>query len=171
MGNKPINIEGQLTYEEFKQYSRHHSRKVLTRYFLIVFLISIMGVYFMAFDDLGWFLTISLPLSITYMGYITLKVVLKFFNKQHYDRNPMLKQKMKYMINAKSIRLTSDRLQSRYVWDEILSTTEYKDMFLLYVTKTSALILPKRYFKSKEEIGQFKGLLKEKIDPKKLKLR
>ncbi|RXJ02453.1 YcxB family protein [Anaerobacillus alkaliphilus] len=170
MVNKSITLEGQLTYEEFKQYSRYHSRKVLTRYFIIVFLVSIIGVYIMAYDELGWFLTISLPLSITYMGFITLKIVLNFFNKMHYDRNPTLKQRMKYMINAKSIRLTGNSLQSKYVWEDILSTTEYKDMFLLYVTKTSALILPKRYFKNKEDIVRFKGLLEEKINPKKLKL-
>ena len=137
---------------------------------MIVFLISFIGIYIMAFDELGWFLTISVPLSVTYLGFITLKVILKFFNKHHYDRNPLLKQKMKYMINAKSIRLTSDRLQSKYVWEDIISTKEYKDMFLLYVTKTSALILPKRHFQNKEDIIRFKELLEEKINPKKLKL-
>lgn len=170
MVKKSITLEGQLTYEEFKQYSRYHSRKVLTRYFMIVFLISFIGIYIMAFDELGWFLTISVPLSVTYLGFITLKVILKFFNKQHYDRNPLLKQKMKYMINAKSIRLTSDLLQSKYDWEEVISTIEFKDLFLLYVTKTSALILHKRHFQNKEDIDRFKELLEEKITPKKLKL-
>ena len=91
-------------------------------------------------------------------------------NKRHYDQNPMLKQKMKYVISTNTIRLTSEQLQSKYSWEEIRSTVEYKDMFLLYVTKTSALILPKRYFQTKEDISQFKALLQEKLEAKKLKL-
>ncbi|OIJ14539.1 hypothetical protein BKP35_06590 [Anaerobacillus arseniciselenatis] len=164
-----IIIEGQLTYEEFKQYSEYHTKKILMRYFISVFLIMFIAIYITMFEEFGWFLTVALPLSITYIGFVFLKFILKMINKRHYDQNPMLKQKMKYVISTKTIRLNSEQLQSKYSWEEIRSTIEYRDMFLLYVTKTSALILPKRYFQTKEDISQFKALLQDRLEAKKLK--
>ncbi|WP_216828089.1 YcxB family protein [Alkalihalobacterium elongatum] len=54
-------------------------------------------------------------------------------------------------------------------WRDIHLAREYEKMFLLYISKHKAIILPTRFFESKDNLDLFKIIVSNNIEPNKIK--
>ncbi|WP_066190363.1 YcxB family protein [Gracilibacillus timonensis] len=82
----------------------------------------------------------------------------------------MIHNKINYKINGSGItQIISPYTNTYFDWNNIIKGYENEDMFRLYISNNKAIILPKRFFKSKEDIMAFKQLISANTD--KVKLR
>jgi len=96
-------------------------------------------------------------------------VLAKYSPKRTYKTNKVFQNEIIYNINAEQFCITTMKGSAGCSWDDFSGIREYEDMFLLFYSFSGAYILPKRFFKTKNDIKILKKiLLSRKI--KKLKL-
>lgn len=83
--------------------------------------------------------------------------------KKHYKQQKLLKEPFEFTFLEDGIKAKSKTGEGYLEWDTFLKWKEGKHLILLYQSDILMNILPKRDFKSKEEIDQFRSLLIKKI--------
>lgn len=166
--NKGISISGTLTYAEYKKSNWYHIRKIVFGGFVIVFLCLIMTFFDLISDSLI-FVTI---LSFITSGMISLLLVLFLFIRvrNEFKSDNINNSKVSYEMDNKGINKKVRRSNSYIDWSDIFVAKEDKDMFRLYISKNKAIVLPKRFFNSKEEINFFKTLIERNLNTNKIKM-
>lgn len=81
------------------------------------------------------------------------------------DDSPILGRK-EMEFNDDSILCESPAVSSIVNWSAIKSLDEGRTAFYLFMDSNSAYIIPKRYFKSEEQLNEFKNLIQSKITVK-----
>ncbi|WP_066190361.1 YcxB family protein [Gracilibacillus timonensis] len=161
---------GKITYDEFKQHHMYHVRKLLIGFFFISLFLEMclcLVVNQMQISLLPVYLGISLLASglLTYLLFIAHQ---KRINKEF--RSDLLATKeITYTMNQEGIDYQAERTHIYVEWENIVKGKEYKDMFGLYTSTIKTIVLPKRYFKSDEDIMAFKQLISANTDKVKLK--
>jgi hypothetical protein len=79
-----------------------------------------------------------------------------------------LREPVIYIFSPQSIHYTSAFSSGEISWKVFWNICETKTLFCLYFTATSALILPKRFFKDEAEECGWRRLVEEQIAPKKI---
>lgn len=69
-------------------------------------------------------------------------------------------------FNEDAILCESSAASSIVNWSIIKSLEEGRTAFYLFIESNSAFIIPKRYFKSEEQLNEFKNLIQSKIKVK-----
>lgn len=167
--NEEISISGTLTYAVFKKYNWYHKRKIVIGYFVFAFLCFIY--VFSNFVSGVWFLVypIVIFLSLITSGIISLILLFLVFWKarQEYKSDKIIKNEVSFVIDNKGINQKVRSSNANIEWSDILVAKENKDMFRLYISKNKAIVLPKRFFISKEDIHTVKTLIERNLNSKK----
>ncbi|WP_066190356.1 YcxB family protein [Gracilibacillus timonensis] len=157
-----VTAEGALTYDEFKKYNMYHQRKLLIGFFIFA---SIIGIYpFTATDHLPLiiFIIFSLLLAV-----LATKILSRIFKKGAYKEfhsDRLASKEMTYTMKQEGINYQVGRSHVFVEWGNIVKGAEHKEMFCLYISSIKALVLPKRYFASDEDIMVFKQLISSNTD-------
>lgn len=171
---KEVIAEGKLKYTEFKKYTKIHQKRSLLFYFIFLFLAATSILFYVLYDteDFTYVLLFSSVLALTITIIMTgmLFVVLRVKSSREYKSDWILKKEVFYTISKTGIYQKIGKSHSLIEWKSILYVREHKDLFLIYLTKRAALILPKRYFESNEDVGCFKNMINKNLDTKKNKL-
>ncbi|WP_420796986.1 YcxB family protein [Alkalihalobacterium alkalinitrilicum] len=61
------------------------------------------------------------------------------------------------------------RSNNFFDWSDIHFEREYEMMFLLYISKHKAIILPKRFFELNDDIDLFKIIVSKHVETNKIK--
>ena len=91
--------------------------------------------------------------------------------RKEYNSDRMIKSELSYTINKEGIKQKIRRSTTYYEWEDIFKVCEKKDMFLVYVSRNKAILLPKRYFNLDDEIVTFKNLVRDRLTEKKIKIK
>ncbi len=97
-------------------------------------------------------------------------VLIKRNLKKQFRTNKLLQQETEYTISENGIHRKSESFDSTYKWYDIYKIIEKENMFIIYESSNSVLILPKRFFYSDNELARLKELIKEKMDADKYKM-
>ena len=73
-------------------------------------------------------------------------------------------RKLKVCIDENSVDISSSLFRSSSTWGRIMNVTVTKHLILLYPTKNTAYIFPKRIFSSLEEMNSFIEFVKSKVN-------
>ncbi|WP_407371398.1 YcxB family protein [Carnobacterium sp.] len=93
---------------------------------------------------------------VTTLLYIILVVAIIFFRvSREFKSDQLIKSEIAYNISSNEINQVSKRFNSQYKWDDFIKMKVYKDMFLMYLSRNKAIILPKSFFKSDKDIQLF----------------
>lgn len=68
-----------------------------------------------------------------------------------------LSDEKEYIFNTEEIIITSMRNKSSYSWDSIIRIRDRNDSYYLYLNRSEAIIVPKRYFND-DDLKQFKNM-------------
>ncbi|MBM7587638.1 hypothetical protein JOC86_004212 [Bacillus pakistanensis] len=169
--NKEILISGTLNYKEFKKYFRYHTRKLVWGYFLFVVVLFLFLFRDSMFED--WFSVVfTLVLSFILSGVFTLILMflMQMRVRKEYKSDQLIKNQITYRISDEGIHQKNGRSNAYFEWGNIISAHEHKELFLLYISKNKAVVLPKRYFNSSEEISSFKKVVGKNVLTKKVKM-
>ncbi|SDB89752.1 YcxB-like protein [Pelagirhabdus alkalitolerans] len=169
--NQELSIKGKLTLEDFKMYNTHHLKKTVRMYFIICFVAMFAIIHIPMSGDLFLiFIFAGIPsLIISSLLALFAKTVNKRRAIKEYKSDQLIKHEINYIFSHDGIHQKIRRSNNYYEWNDIQVAIEQKDMFLLYVSKNKAIVLPKSFFESSEKIDLFKKIISEYIETAKIK--
>lgn len=168
LDNKII-LEFTGTFSELKKYSFYVLRKKILYGFIGMFI-------FYTLLDMGLSqrmctskdLLRSLIVSIFLVSVFCISMYIRIWKA--YFKDPLLKLKKTYTLSNHGINITTSQSEMAVSWEEIIKIKELNDMFIFYVTSCIGIMLPKKYFKSQDEINLFKALIQKEAKTKNIKL-
>lgn len=107
------------------------------------------------------------PIALIVTGLIIplrLKAIMFAQNEERWTRSQRLLQPTAWEF-ANEIRVTSPLCDITYRWGMFTRWLEGPRVFLLYQTENQYRVVPKRAFKSEDEIQEFRQMLIEKVIP------
>jgi hypothetical protein len=168
-------LRGTLTKKEYKKHGDYHFKKILHTIFLsfmiFSFLTFVIGTW--NAEDLDnvfsyiFFALFSLVLSSVLL--IGLKIITKLKASREYKSDPLVKKEITYIISSQEIHQKIGKSNNYLEWEQIRTAYENTEMFRLYVSRAKAIVLPKRYFASEEEIKLLKRLITKNLSKDKVK--
>ncbi|WP_313134368.1 YcxB family protein [Anaerocolumna sp.] len=115
-------------------------------------------------------ITVGVLFVFVIISSILYPVLIKRNLKKQFRTNKLLQQETEYTISENGIHRKSESFDSTYKWYDIYKIIEKENMFIIYESSNSVLILPKRFFNSDKELAKVKELIKEKMDADKYKM-
>lgn len=95
-------------------------------------------------------------------------VILYFKTQSGFEKDASLKKFLTYKIYNNFFTVTSEGIEHKILWSDVVKVTELKSAFLIFVTKYIAQVIPKRVFDEDEEkIRTFKSLISQQHISKK----
>lgn len=82
-----------------------------------------------------------------------------------YKSTKALHESVTYEITSSFISMNGESFNSTLHWKTLYRVREIKGWFLLYTTRSTALIIPKKVFNSNEEINTFRNLAFSSVQP------
>lgn len=166
---------GMLTFKEFRKYNEIHSENYMKWASLIAFLAFSLIIGIPADNEEGLFMALLVVVIVALPGtlliYFILRLAIYIRAKQEFKSNPGLYKDLTYHFSPEGIRLEQGRSVVYHEWSQILSVRETPAMFILFISKNRAIVAPKRFFSSEEDIRQFQKLLGRYIDRWKIKIK
>jgi hypothetical protein len=90
----------------------------------------------------------------------------RFAVDRAYRSDPFLKYQQTYIINEKGIEIKSERGNKIVKWDDFTDMNEYNDMFIFTVSKSNAVVIPRRFFEDENDIIVFKEIVENNVGSK-----
>lgn len=170
-----ITLTGTLTKKEFTKHGDYHFNKIFYTICLLFFIFSCL--YFLIViwnsEDLHkvfyYVIFASISLLFSSILLIALKINTKLKAGREFKSDPLIKSEITYIISAQEIHQKIGKSNHYLEWKKIRKAYENNDMFRLYVSRAKAIVLPKRYFASEEDIQQLKMLITENLNKDKVK--
>lgn len=143
---KPIIISVSLKASDLEDFYTHNSRRSLVMKMLIACAILIFASQLIhivmvpeALEQGGWKWILAV---------IGLFFLLYYINKSNaqkeFKRNKKLQESHIYEISEESIHIKGGPFNTIFQWDKLYNMTESKNSFFIWLSKTSAQIIPKR---------------------------
>ena len=162
----------QLTPRDLYNASRAITRNQLGKSWFVLSFISILfgvgALFFLVAKELGMKLlapvstfwsVLILPAFMLYLYYVAPYITARSMLKQSAN----LRNAIHYVISDGGITLEAATARSDLQWATFTKAQETRDFFLLYIRKSAATILLKSAFASKDEISQFRELLRRHV--------
>jgi YcxB-like protein len=119
------------------------------------------GVYCLVFVGLYWWTIIWFPLAVA--EWFDLLSLNQWRTKIEFRRNPKFREEYHLTFSRENIHFTTASLDSTLQWTHYERVIESPDLFLLMYGKGLYTLIPKRCFKSNEEISSFRDLVSQTI--------
>jgi YcxB-like protein len=168
-------LRGTLTKKEFTKHGDYHFKKILHTIFLSFMIFSFL-TYVIAtwnaedLDDVFSYIFFALfSLILSSVLLIGLKIITKLKAYREYKSDPLVKREITYIISSQEIHQKIGKSNNYLEWEQIRTAYENTEMFRLYVSRAKAIVLPKRYFASEEEIQLLKRLITKNLSKDKVK--
>jgi len=169
-----ITFGGKLTFEDYKTFNMYHLTKRYMKKLLILFCAYTMILYGTFKDELyevgGLPLIILISVVISILTVVVLVLISLKRTKTIYNSSSRMKLEHRFLVRDEGVLCKNENGESIVKWDEIIAVIEKKYMILLYTSTIQAVIIPKRFFVSECDKIEFKKIVLEKVDNKKLKL-
>lgn len=167
MENEEVQFGGTLTKKEFYKLNSYVNRKrffiAIAVYFTLLFLL-----YLLLFRHL--FISIVRAVVFTLVLWLVLMIIVPLRVRKEYSSNQLIKQEVHYDVNRNEIIQMRGKSKVYYKWEDLNSAYEYKDMFRIHISKHQALVIPKRFFESDEDILKFQSLIRISMPEQKVHL-
>ncbi|SFG85629.1 YcxB family protein [Sporolactobacillus nakayamae] len=162
MEKEIIKFGGRLTYKEFKTFNRYHSKRIVQIGFLTLWII----VFLINLTSMSWILSLTISLIIAILTVALIKILLNFHFRKEFRSDQILKKGAQFVVNDSGVTILRENSKTQYEWNDIFSFQQYKELFLLYVSKNKAIVIPRRYFNSVQESQLFKQLIAKNLTQK-----
>ncbi|MYL22049.1 hypothetical protein GLW04_19425 [Halobacillus litoralis] len=169
---KEVLAKGNLTFEDYKKHNLHHHKKMMIGYFIFVFLVGLWLSSLFITGGLVAVIPLYLFFSTLIACFFTLVLagLLHLRVRKEYSSDQLLQNELRYIINEDGINSKVRKSNTYFEWNDFIAVLEHEDMFRLYTSKNKGLVIPKRYFSTKEDIIFFKKLVTRNMDSKKVKI-
>lgn len=164
MENNEIKVSGLISEEAMKEYIVFHSNKTRIWY-VISFALLYSVLIRILLPDIS---IIFMLVASLFMGTIVWFLLPKMASKKgikEYRSDQLMQQEVFYTINAEGIYKKVGRSEMLTRWEGILSIHETKNLFLFYISKNKAILIPQKFL-LKSEMQRLRQLIKENENSK-----
>jgi hypothetical protein len=174
---KDLTVRGTLTFNEYKKFASFHSRRWIIWLTLSTFILFFpLSIYFLynpgdifSFEGMAAIFLLSSIFSVIISGifFLYAKAVIRIKATREYKSDQLIKNEFIYTFSEDGINQKRGRSINYIEWNEIVFVREYPPLFLLYISKNKAIVMPRRFFESNEEIKLFKQIIKGNVSSEK----
>ncbi|KSU63674.1 hypothetical protein AS034_05350 [[Bacillus] enclensis] len=178
--SRELSVRGTLTAKEYKKFSSFHTSRWILWITISTYIVLFLGLIYIQynpgdifnFGDMAAILLISSTVSvcITALIFLYAKVIIRVKATREYKSDQLIKNELIYTFSDTGIIQKRGRSISAIDWNEIVSIKEFAPMFLIYVSRNKAMVIPKRFFESDEKIKLFKKMINENVTAEKNKI-
>ena len=135
--------------------------------------------YFSVLRRIPWLSVIAIilfvliaPVNAAPLGFIVLVLALITalipyrIARRHLRDRSYLHKPIAWVFDSEAISSAGTGISSRIAWGLLKRVRETKSMFLLYHSRDAAVIVPKRFFRSLDEMDRWRQLVAAYVDPK-----
>ncbi|WP_066190353.1 YcxB family protein [Gracilibacillus timonensis] len=166
-----IHASGTITYNEFQKYNSYHSKKTVIAISLFSFFsIVLLGIII---ADGSYFILVPFSIILaSIVAVISILILVTAFRiraRREYNSDFLMTKEITYTINDNGITQQITKKSHNFIeWNYIVKGYEDDDMFRLYVSRNKAIVLPKRFFTSENDLTIFKKIISKNINKMKL---
>lgn len=143
----------------------YHWKRMFLEYLLMI-VVGIPLCYFLGFDVLdiknnGW-------TTFAFVGTLSVLLMLDIYRRCFYQANKLkeITKPAKSIFTEKGVESKTPVATSNRDWESYLKVFETKTDFIFFSQENFFATIPKRFFKSKEEIEDLRELVKRKLGEK-----
>lgn len=172
---KEISFGGKITCEDFININKYHFRNSNIKTFfaqLGAYLIIALAILDNRVTDvirLIIVLLISIGLSIITTTIFNNIRISKL--KCIYNSSEVIKSDKIYLTKEEGLLCQDKKGNTLIKWKDIYKIYDKLDMILIYTTPIQTAAILKSFFKSEEDIIEFKKILKDKVDSKRIRFK
>ncbi|WP_404447657.1 YcxB family protein [Sutcliffiella horikoshii] len=145
-----VSVSGVVSQEIFKKFLGYHIQS-LNKMVLTVLLLGFF-LYIWLILDLGWIFALITALILWGIIKLMLTIVMNLRSVKEYKSDKLMQNEVFLTISEDGIQQKRQKAEASWEWDDILSVHEQKEMFLFYVSKNKAVLLPKSFMVNHEMI-------------------
>jgi hypothetical protein len=158
-------LELKFTYTEtdYQEFLQNFFWRNRSRSYLILGVVALVVMGWVLKDSLftpRFWISILLPIvmiAALWWG------ILKFSGRRAFQMTPQMLEPRSCLIDTEKTVITGQTFKSEFSWTGVQSVIETRNLVLLYSSKTSAVILPKRAF-APEQLSAFKSWVDQHPD-------
>lgn len=128
---------------------------------IVAVLLFAFGIYCVTSAGVAWWTLIWFPLAVA--EWFDLLTLSRLRAKIHFRRNPKFREEYHLTFSPQNIHFKTISLDSTLQWTHYERVIENPNLFLLVYGRDLYTIVPKRYFKSEEELNTFRALVDQTI--------
>lgn len=159
--NNELIIRGTLKLNEFQKHQFYHLRKFHLLYFWFIVFLSSFALTF--FDPSEWLINLFISLGSSALAIGLLIILFRLRSKREYVSDNLLQKEFQFQLTEDGILQTTEHTSALFEWETIHSAHKNKKMYRLYVSKNKAMVIPERFFASKEDRERFEKLISSHI--------
>jgi hypothetical protein len=166
-----IYAAGTLTYNDYKKHNSYHIKKMVIGYFFFAFFILICMGLLRVSGPLYLIIPFISVIAGIIAGSITLLLAIgiRIRGRKEFKSDTLITNEIKYTINNNGINQEINSKSNAFIkWEEILKGYEHGNMLRLYISRNKAIILPKRFFRSNDDLITFKKIIRNNLNKAKL---
>ncbi|WP_079478882.1 YcxB family protein [Halobacillus salinus] len=172
-------VSGVFRVEDVREYHAAHLWKLKWLSFTAIFLLSTLTIfsvihftYLDLFFNTLWSMQLGIAVGVSLipasLTLITSKIALNHRSASEYKSDPTLRSAITYTFGEEAIKQEKGESTSYFGWNDILSVQEHRGMYLLYLSKYKAIVLPKRFFETEAQQDSFQDVVASHVDASKL---
>jgi hypothetical protein len=169
-------LTGTLSLGDFKKFNALHTKRMVRwitwGYFVFIFAVFAVSTASTIENGFDVMLTTMFNLILssiaTILLFLLVKVTLRWKGIREFKSDQLAKSEFTYEFHETGFTQIRGRSTTCVEWSDIHAVRGNKEMFLLYLSKNKAILLPERYFNTNADIETFKDIIYEHMDPKKV---
>lgn len=168
--SKKLSFKGKLSYQDFKDFQLLHSKnKLLLQivYLFVIFMVVVLFQSSFSTDLLPIFIPLGILVSVA--GAFITKGISNYKYKSVFNSDKLLQKEYLYTFDNDGISTDSEVGNGKFKWNEVYQAKQNKKLHLVYIAKNKALIIPRSFFDSAEQIKELEILLRNNLSIKQYK--
>lgn len=141
-------LQGELTFKDYLQVALFHQRKLILMEMVFVVVVVFFALPYLSAPPLfKWASFIFFP----FLGALFMFILIFIREKRNYSSLSKRFHEKEIQINEEGIQYGSKDSAASFKWSDIKRVDFPKGMILLYISTNQALLIPRRFFSSREE--------------------
>lgn len=152
-----ITVKTFITFKDFLNFNLKNSLPRLIIFSLIILLFLGLNLYDIGSDVKEVFRTALFWLLIMLI-FITVRSYFRL--KNAFYSNKKIQEEIIYVFDQEKVNTRGETFDGEFTWDFVHKVKENKDWFLIYQSKTTMNMIPKKYF-TKSQIQELRNLIQK----------
>ncbi|KFF00224.1 hypothetical protein IX39_06080 [Chryseobacterium formosense] len=152
-----MTVETHITFKDFLNFNFKNSLPRLIIFSLIILVFLGLNLYNTEYDIREIFRSAVIWLLIV----VVFMMVRSYFRlKNAFYSNKKIQEKISYTFTEEKIHTKGETFDGEFTWKTVHRVKENKDWFLIYQSKTTMNMIPKKYF-TKDQIRELRNLVQK----------
>ncbi|MCX8525448.1 YcxB family protein [Chryseobacterium formosus] len=151
-----MTVETHITFKDFLNFNLKNSLPRLIIFSLIILAVLGLNLYNTEIDTKEIFRSAMIWFAVLFVFI----VVRSYFRlKNTFYSNKKIQEKIVYTFTKENIQTKGETFDGDFTWKTVYKVKENKDWFLIYQSKLTMNMVPKKYF-TKEQILELRSIIK-----------